>query len=97
MLTEEWMKSRRSNPSGNCVQARWTKSSKSLQGNCVETRWKPSTQSTSGNCAEVRSVGQMEAIQVRDSKNPDAGVLTFTVAEWLAFIGGVKDGEFDLE
>jgi hypothetical protein len=34
-------------------------------------------------------------IVMRDSKNPDGPVLYFTEAEWDAFIGGVKDGEFD--
>jgi hypothetical protein len=75
------MKSRRSNPSGNCVEA----------------RWKNSTYCLEGNCAEVRSVGQQEAIQVRDSKNPDADILTFTTSEWTAFVDGVKAGEFDLQ
>jgi Domain of unknown function (DUF397) len=32
---------------------------------------------------------------VRDSKDPAGGVLVFTRAEWLAFLGGAKDGEFD--
>jgi len=32
---------------------------------------------------------------VRDSKDPDGPKLVFTRAEWVAFLGGVKDGEFD--
>jgi hypothetical protein len=32
---------------------------------------------------------------VRDSKNPDGPVLTFTTREWKAFREGVKGGEFD--
>lgn len=35
-------------------------------------------------------------VAVRDTKNPDGGTLIFTRAEWDAFIGGAKDGEFDL-
>ncbi|MGH3392563.1 MAG: DUF397 domain-containing protein [Actinomadura sp.] len=34
-------------------------------------------------------------IVMRDSKHPEGPVLYFTEAEWDAFIGGVKDGEFD--
>ncbi|TXK44113.1 DUF397 domain-containing protein [Nonomuraea sp. C10] len=30
-----------------------------------------------------------------DSKNPDGPKLTFTPAEWKAFLGGVRSGEFD--
>lgn len=45
------------------------------------------------NCVEVRLTG--DAIEVRDSKNPGAGTLTFTGDEWTAFIAGAKAGEFD--
>jgi len=32
---------------------------------------------------------------VRDSKNPDGPVLTFTQTEWIAFKAGMVAGEFD--
>jgi hypothetical protein len=35
-------------------------------------------------------------IAVRDSRQPDGPALLFTHAEWDAFVGGVRDGEFDL-
>ena len=44
-------------------------------------------------CVEVkRTSGQ---IQVRDSKDPTS-TLDFSENEWSAFIGGVKNGEFDI-
>lgn len=46
------------------------------------------------NCVEVAFVD--EAIAVRDSKNPSGPALIFTAAEWDAFVGGAKGGEFDL-
>jgi hypothetical protein len=46
------------------------------------------------HCVEVAFVG--EAIAVRDSGRPDGPALIFTPAEWDAFVGGAKDGEFDL-
>jgi len=46
-----------------------------------------------GHCVEVGLADEM--ILVRDSKNPCGGVLRFTAAEWDAFIGGVRNGEFD--
>jgi hypothetical protein len=46
------------------------------------------------NRVEVAFVG--EAIAVRDAGNPDGPALIFTPAEWDAFVGGAKDGEFDL-
>ena len=59
-------------------------------------QWFKSTRSSpSGdNWVEVAFVD--EAIVVRDSKNPDGPALIFTAAEWDAFVGGAKDGEFDL-
>jgi hypothetical protein len=32
---------------------------------------------------------------VRDSKHPDGPVLTFTAAEWAAWLDGARKGEFD--
>lgn len=74
----------------------WRKSSLSgpWTDNCVEVSYDKSTLSgSSGNCVEAHEHGG--EFHVRDSKNPDAGFLTFTRAEWEAFIGGVKLGEFD--
>lgn len=56
--------------------------------------WTKSTRSGSLNCVEVNVTDG--GIHVRDSKNPDGPVLTFTPNEWDAFIGGAKDGEFDI-
>ncbi len=47
-----------------------------------------------GNCVEVAGLAD-DVIRVRDSKNPRAGVLSFTPAEWDAFVGGVQLGEFN--
>jgi hypothetical protein len=58
--------------------------------------WRKSTRSgAADNCVEV-AFAPDGAIGVRDSKNPHGGKLTFTTAEWNAFIDGAKDGEFDL-
>lgn len=46
-----------------------------------------------GNCVEVRDSGD-GLHTVRHSKGPDRE-LTFTRAEWDAFVKGVKAGEFD--
>jgi hypothetical protein len=55
---------------------------------------KSSLSAYTGNCVEVAGLAG-DAIRVRDSKNPRGGVLSFTPAEWDAFIGGVLNGEFN--
>lgn len=45
-------------------------------------------------CMEVRLIDG--TVQVRDSKDPDGPVLSFTRAEWEAVLDGVERGHFDL-
>lgn len=46
-----------------------------------------------GACVEVASAG--DGIAMRDSKDLDGPMLRFTRAEWAAFLGGAKAGDFD--
>lgn len=56
--------------------------------------WRKAQSSTgNGACVEVASMNDMVA--VRDSKNPKGPALTYTAAEWRAFLDGAKKGEFD--
>jgi hypothetical protein len=59
-----------------------------------EVWMKSSLSAHNGNCVEVAGLAD-DTIRVRDSKNPRGGVLNFTTAEWDAFLGGVRNGEFD--
>ncbi|WP_412735539.1 DUF397 domain-containing protein [Krasilnikovia sp. MM14-A1259] len=58
--------------------------------------WKKSTRSgANGQCVEV-ATNLSNIVAVRDTKdNGNGPVLLFTPAEWDAFIGGAKNGEFD--
>jgi hypothetical protein len=55
---------------------------------------KSSLSFANGNCVEVANLPTGE-IGVRDSKNSEGPVLRFTPDEWHAFLGGVRNGEFD--
>jgi hypothetical protein len=59
--------------------------------------WHKSTRSggNGGDCVEV-AVNLPGIVAVRDTKDRGGAALIFTRAEWLAFLGGVRDGEFDL-
>lgn len=57
-----WQKSKRSNPSGNCVEM-----------------------------AGLPDGG----IAVRNSRDPNGPALIYTLDEMVAFIAGVRDGDFD--
>lgn len=60
--------------------------------------WHISTKSASngGSCVEAGPLlDGTGRVALRHSKAPDAEVIVYTRAEWAAFVGGVKDGEFD--
>jgi hypothetical protein len=55
---------------------------------------KSSLSFSNGACVEVASMPG-GGIGVRDSKVAAGPVLRFTPEEWTAFLGGVRNGEFD--
>ena len=55
---------------------------------------KSSYSMTNGNCVEVARLSG-DVTMVRDSKDVKGPVLGFTQGEWDAFVGGVRNGEFD--
>ncbi|MFI0237183.1 DUF397 domain-containing protein [Streptomyces sp. NPDC016845] len=82
--------------------ALWFKSSYSngSGGNCMEiardfagaARWRKSSYSNGdgGHCVEVAD-GVPGIVPVRDSKNPDGGVIVVADAAWSAFITNVRE------
>ncbi len=55
---------------------------------------KSSLSFSNGNCVEVASLPHNE-IGVRNSRDAGGAVLRFTPDEWHAFLGGVRNGEFE--
>jgi Domain of unknown function (DUF397) len=55
-----------------------------------DLRWRKSSYSgNGGNCVEVAS-GRPGVVAVRDSKNPDGPVLSFSPDEWERFISRLR-------
>jgi hypothetical protein len=57
--------------------------------------WRKAARSAINGCVEVGLVDGRVA--VRDSKDREGPVLIFTAHEWEAFLGGARDGEFELQ
>jgi hypothetical protein len=57
--------------------------------------WRKSARSSAqGNCVELARLSGAE-VAIRNSRDPGGPALVFTDAELDAFLGGVKDGDFD--
>ncbi|WP_329521373.1 DUF397 domain-containing protein [Spirillospora sp. NBC_01491] len=63
--------------------------------NLNDAAWRKSSRSgnNGGDCVEVADLAT--SVGVRDSKNPDAGHLTFARDTWAAFTVTVKRGKHD--
>jgi hypothetical protein len=68
--------------------------SRSIAGPSSQTWAKSSLSVYNGNCVEVAGLTD-DVINVRNSRDPRGAILSFTPAEWDAFIGGVQLGEFN--
>ena len=55
--------------------------------------WRVASRCQGGACVQVAPSGKM--IAIGDSKNSGGPILTYTRAEWSAFVAGIRRGEFD--
>lgn len=62
----------------------------------INETWRASSRSGGTECVECRTPDDRATVEVRDSKNPDAGKLTFSADAWQDFREAVRAGEFDL-
>lgn len=66
----------------------WRTASYCDVGHCVAVAWRRSTRCDSGTCVDIGLAGQ---VHVRDSKQPDAGTLTFGYADWTSFLAWIRE------
>lgn len=62
--------------------------------------WRISTRSSNngGQCVEAGPLADGSGrVAVRHSHHPEGSTIVYTRAEWVAFLAGAKDGEFDFE
>ncbi|MFV2018475.1 DUF397 domain-containing protein [Micromonospora sp. LOL_023] len=60
----------------------------------LDNQWRTSSRSGgNGACVEARYADP--AAQVRDSKDQAGPVLSFTPAQWTAFVQDIKTGKFE--
>lgn len=55
--------------------------------------WRKSSKCGNATCVEVARVDD-DTYLIRDSKRPAEPALSFTREEWVAFVEGVRGGEF---
>jgi hypothetical protein len=61
----------------------------------LNEQWQIPSRSGNGACVQARFVDG--TVEVRNSNDPDAGLVRFTPREWATFISAVdEDGEFRL-
>jgi hypothetical protein len=57
-------------------------------------QWRKATASESNGCVELAPLPN-GGVALRDSKNEHGPVLSFTRHEWVSFLDGMANGEFD--
>nr|WP_030170102.1 DUF397 domain-containing protein [Spirillospora albida] len=60
----------------------------------VAPRWRKSSASdVDGDCVEVAGDGR--SVLVRDSRDPDGGLLALSSAQWRLMLGAIRNGDLD--
>ena len=63
----------------------------------TQAQWFKSRRSSdTANCVEVAILSSSLQVGVRDSKNTEGPLLTYSAESWRDFVAAVQAGEFDL-
>jgi hypothetical protein len=57
--------------------------------------WRRSSRCETAQCVEIKVVGEAagDRVLMRDSKDPEGRVLTFSAREWVAFLASLRGGD----
>ncbi len=69
---------------------------KKFEADLSNAVWRRSSASETTGTAAVEVALLEGGVAVREARRPEGDVRFLTPAEWDAFVGGAKDGEFDL-
>lgn len=62
-------------------------------GSADEPTWRTTKRCDTGACVEIGPLG--ESVLVRSSGDADGICVTLRREEWLEFVAGIKEGDFD--
>ena len=65
-----------------------------LTENYEPVRWTTANSCAAGNCVRIAATGDGQTL-IGDTKYPSGPVLRYTKDEWVAFLAGAKNGDFD--
>lgn len=66
---------------------------RSMPSTLGKLNWRVALRCNGGACIRVAPRGSQ--IIIGDSKSPNGPVLTYSRDEWLAFVDGIRQGDFD--
>ncbi len=62
-------------------------------GSADEPTWRTTKRCDTGACVEIGTLG--ESVLVRSSGDADGICVTLSREQWLEFVAGIKDGDFE--
>lgn len=65
----------------------------SIPLNLGEISWRVARNCSGGSC--IRVARSTAGVVIGDSKNPGGAVLSYSRDEWISFVEGVRQGDFD--
>lgn len=69
----------------------WQTASQCADLSCLEAQWTTAAACGTGSCVEARA--WTGSVQIRDTKNREAGAVTVPAGQWNALLAGIRTGQ----